>query len=600
MLQSQINTTYVNKVFSGDKISNLKPYLNLKKNLMPKHDKLVRIGILLLLFGVMPNLSIAQNSELKPVSSSFALKNVTIVQAPGRTIENGTVIIENGIIKSVGKNIAIPAGAWEVAADSMYVYAGFISGMSTIGANKREEREGSDDRKLTGNPSYERAGITPNVNVRATLNPKEKSISSFRDIGFTAAHTVPHGGMISGTGAVILLGGDTGEGMLINENISMFSQWQGAGGVYPNTVIGIMAKYRDMYRKAEQAKNYSTKYQSGSNGMERPDADEMIESLFPVVSKQMPVAFKAESLLDITRALTLKNDLGFDIILGEVRQAWDVIPQIKNARASVFLSFDLPEMKEDKEKKEDADEAEEDKEPSAEDIEREALEKRKAEMVKKYYAQPGELQTQGVKFGFSTLEGKSKDFKANMMKLIENGLSEETVLAALTTNPAEILGVSSLMGTVDNGKMANLVVTDKPYFDKESNVRYVFVDGEKYDFKVKEKKKKKSSDDAAIEIAGKWSYTVESPQGQGTGVISIAGTDGEYEGTISVSYNDSTNEIQDIEIDGSTLSFSFVINMGQDATVEISVEIDEDTFEGSLSVPGMGSFPMTGSKEPGK
>lgn len=569
---------------------------------MPKYDEIARIVILLLLFGVIPKISIAQDGDLKPVTSTYALKNVTIIQAPGRTIENGTVIIENGIVKSVGKNISIPAGAWLVNADSMYVYAGFISGMSIIGAENKEDKEGSDDRKLTGNPSYERAGITPNVSVRSTLNHKEKSISAFRNLGFTAAHTVPHGGMISGTGAIIILTGSNGEDLLIKENVSMFSQWQGAGGVYPNTVIGIMAKYRDMYRKAEQARTYAAKYNSNSAGMERPGADEMIESLYPVISKQMPVAFKTEDLLDITRALTLKRDLGFNIILGEVKQGWDVIPQIKSAGASVFLSFDLPEMKEEKKEKKESEEDQDDQDdkddPTSEDIEREALEKRKKEMIKNYYTQPSAFKAQGVKFGFSTLEGKSKDFKGNMMKLIANGLSEDDLLAALTTNPAEILGVSSMMGTVDNGMMANLIVTDKPYFQKESNVRYVFVDGVKYDFDVKEKKKKKSTGTGLVEIKGKWNYTVESPQGDGSGVITITGGEGEYEGTISVSFNDSTNELQDISVDGSTLTFSFIINMGEDATVEVSMDIDDDTFDGTLSVAEAGSFPIEGSKEP--
>lgn len=564
---------------------------------MPKHDELLRVVILLLLFGVLPRLSSAQDSKLKPVSSTYVLKNVTIIQAPGKVIPNGTIIIDDGLIKSVGTNVSIPAGAWQVDADSMYVYAGFISGMSNIGAEKKEEKDQNDDRKLTGSPSYERAGITPNVSVRSTLNSKEKSIDSFRKLGFTAAHTVPHGGMIAGTGAIVLLGGDQGEDLLYRENTSMFSQWKGAGGVYPNTVIGIMAKYRDMYRKAEQARNYASKYKAASNGMERPTADEMVEALFPIVSKQMPVAFKTENLLDITRALTLKNELGFNIILGEVKQGWDVIPQIKSAGASVFLSFDLPEMKEEKEEKKEPEEGEEEA-PSPEDIERESLEKRKAEMVKNYYTQPSAFTKQGVKFGFSTLEGKSKDFRSNMIKLIENGLSEDDVLAALTTSPASILGVSSEMGTIEKGKMANLIISDEPYFQKESNVRYVFVDGKKYDFEVKEKKKKKSSGDATADIKGKWNYTVESPQGDGSGVIQISENEGDFQGTISVSFNDSTNDLRDISVDGTTLSFSFTINMGEDTTVDVSMEIDGDTFEGTLSVAEAGSFPIEGSKEP--
>jgi hypothetical protein len=574
---------------------------------MQKHDGLFRIVILVLLFGIIPKLSIGQDSDLRPVSTKYAIKNATIVQAPGRTIQNGTIIIENGIIKAVGTNISIPADAWVVDADSMFVYPGFITGMSNIGVEKPKDEETNDDRKMTGTPTYKRAGITPGASVRDMLSAKE-GVEDYRKIGFTASHSLPHKGMIAGQGALILLGGSSADGMVIKENTVMFSQLTGADGVYPNTVIGVMAKYRDLYRKASEAKDYQARYNASSNGMERPVSDATIEAMFPVVSKQMTVAFKAEDLMDIMRVITLKNDLGFNLMLGEVKQGWDVIPTIKSSGAPVFLSLDLPEMKEEKkDEKKDEEEEEEDvegekkeekKEETAADKEKVALELRQKEMIKKYYTQPSLFASQGVKFGFSTLESKSKDFKSTMMKVIENGLSEDNALAALTTNPAEILGVSSLMGTIDNGKMANLIVTDTAYFTKDSNVRFVFVDGVKYEYEVKKKKKKKSSGDEPVDASGEWKYTTETPQGNGSGVIKINGTPGNYTGTITVSFNGSTNDIENVEIDGSNVTFSFKLNMGEEVTVDISMNIDGDSFEGTLSVAAFGSFPMEGSREP--
>lgn len=566
---------------------------------MQKHDGFFRIVILVLLFGIIPKLSIGQDSDLRPVSSKYAIKNATIIQAPGRTIQNGTIIIENGVIKAVGANISIPSDAWVVDVDSMFVYPGFITGMSNIGVEKPKEDDTKDDRKMTGTPTYKRAGITPASSVRDMLSTKE-GVADYRKLGFTASHSVPHNGMIAGQGAIVLLGGSTPEEMLVKGNTSMFSQLAGASGVYPNTVIGVMAKYRDLYRKAGEARDYQSRYKANSNGMERPVSDATLEALFPVVSKQMTVAFKAESVLDIMRVLTLKNDLGFNLMLGEVKQGWDAIPDIKNAGAPVFLSLDLPEIKEEKkeEEKDDKEEEEEEKEETAEDKEKAALEMRQKEIIKKYYTQPSLFANQGIKFGFSTLESKSKDFKSTMMNLIDNGLSHDNALAALTTTPADILGVSSIMGTIDNGKMANLIVTDTAYFTKDSNVRFVFVDGVKYEYEVKKKKKKKSSGDEPVDAAGDWNYTTETPQGKGSGVIKIEGTPGDYSGTISVSFNGSTNDIKNVEIDGSNVTFSFTINMGEEVTVDISMNIEGDSFEGTLSVAAFGSFPLEGSREP--
>ena len=315
---------------------------------MLKRDFFVKVVLTLLLSSAIPLVSQSQNSGLRPISAKYALRNATIIQAPGRTIQNATILFENGVIKAIGTNVTIPADAQVIDLDSMYIYPGFISGLSNIGVKKPKEKERRDDRKLTGNPTYERAGVTPNINVRSMLDQNEKSVADFRKLGFTAAHSVPHKGMIPGSGAIILLGGNSGESMIVRENISMFSQWEGANGVYPNTVIGIMAKYRDLYRKSSQARNYSSKYASNSNGFETPNPDRMVEAMFPVVSKQVPVSFRAEELLDITRAITLKNDLGFNLILGEVKQGWDIIPEIKSSGAPVFLSFDLPELKEEK------------------------------------------------------------------------------------------------------------------------------------------------------------------------------------------------------------------------------------------------------------
>jgi hypothetical protein len=564
---------------------------------MPKLDELIKIVILFLFFGLIPKYGHSQDDELDPVTSTYALKNVTIIQAPGRTINNGMVVVENGLIKAVGTNVSIPVGAWIIPADSMYVYAGFISGLSNIGVPKPKTKDIKDDRKMTGTPSYERAGITPNISVRSMLDPKEKSISEYRKLGFTATQTVPHNGMISGTGALVLLGGTTNESMLLKENTTMFCQWQGADGVYPDTILGIMAKFRDMYRKASQARAYSAKYNSSSNGMGRPNSDLMLEALYPIVSKQMNVSFRTEDLLDITRALTLKEELGFNLMLGELKQGWDIIPQIKASAVPVFLSLELPEIQKKKEeKKEEELDDDEVSEPTPEEIEKEALEKRKNEMIKNYYTQPSKLSSQGIKFGFSTLGVKSKDFKSNIRNIIANGLSEEKALAALTTTPAAILGVSAIMGTVENGKMANLIVTDKPYFDEKSNVRYVFIDGIKYDFEVKKNKKKKSSGEDAIDAAGIWSYTTESPRGSSSGIINIEGSINNYNGTITTRGN--TRDLSDIVVDGNNISFNYTVNFGQDVLVEVSIDVDGDTFEGTVSVGTFGSFPMEGSKEP--
>lgn len=531
--------------------------------------------------------------KLAPVTRTYAITNVNIIQGPGRKVDMGTVIIRNGIIQNVGKNLSIPADAVVIKADSMYVYAGFIDGYSRVGVVKPKQ-ENRERPKDPGNPEPEQAGITPQNDVRNSLNPAEKSVEDLRAIGFTTAQVVPYGGMLPGTGSIIQLGGETVNDMVLLPNSAFYSELTGAQRMYPSTVIGVMSKYRELYRQASLAKSYENMYASNRAGLERPISDKVLEAFYPVIDKRMPVLFKADRYLDANRILTLQKDLGFNVVLGDVKDCWDMIGKIKAANAKVFLSLDLPDaVKEDKK----------DEKKDQSSTEKEALEKRKAEAIAQFTAQASAFQKAGVAFGFSTASAKTKDIPANLRRMIAAGLTEDQALAALTTAPAQLLGIADRVGTVDNGKIANLVISDKPYFSEKAKVRYVFVDGVMYKYDVKEEKKAdaKNSNGKKADPNGKWSYTTETPQGNSTGVIVIKNEGGTYTGTITNSMGDRETELKSISVDGNQLSFSFGFDAGGGSmTIEVSLIIDGTDFEGTMSVGQYGSFPMKGSKDPNR
>lgn len=560
------------------------------------HNAVVWRLVIILFIGAFPTWLYGQDEKIAPVTGTYAITNVNIMQAPGRKIELGTVVVKDGMITAVGKTVAIPADAKIIKADSMYLYAGFIDGLSHVGVEKPKEKE-DEDVDDPSNPPNDIAGIQPDRDVRSLLNPADKSVDDWRKLGFTAAHVVPEGRMLPGTGAIILLAGTTSDEMVYKSNTSLYSQLRGAPGIYPNTVIGVMAKYRDLYRNASYAKSYKQRYEQDGAGMDRPVSDRVLEAFYPVIDKRIPVAFKAESVLDIQRVLTLKNELGFNLMLGEVKQGWDVIDKIKGANSSVFLSLNLPELKEEEEADSTATEGAEEKELTAAEQEQQRLEERKQQMILKYYNQPALFTARGVTFGFSTLEAKSKDIKSNLSKMVENGLSEDAAIAALTTSPAQLLGLSKTMGTVDAGKIANLVISDKPYFDQKSNVKMVFVDGQLFEYD--EKPKKKNSDGEAIDPRGTWSYSTETPQGAGTGKLNITGDDGNYKGEMTDSRTGETTEISEIEVDGNKILYSFEVKVGEDMLpISISLTVDGDSFEGTMTAGPYGSFPIEGQRTP--
>ena len=297
----------------------------------------------LALLLVWPALLFAQDEkELAPVTRTYAITNVNIVQAPGRKIDKGTVVIKDGLIISVGKTVAIPPEAIVIKADSMYVYAGFIDGLTRAGVNKPKE-ENKERVKEPGNPPPDRAGINPQVDVRSFLNPADKGLEELRNLGFTTAQVVPYGNLLPGQSAIVLTSGSSADNMVLVSKSALYSELTGAQGMYPSTIMAIMAKWRELYRQASQAKSYESLYASNRTGLERPASDKILEAFYPVIDQKQQILFKAEKLLEINRVFTLKSDLGFLLTIADLKEGWPIINKIKISDAKVFLSLDLPE-----------------------------------------------------------------------------------------------------------------------------------------------------------------------------------------------------------------------------------------------------------------
>ncbi len=543
------------------------------------------------LFMLVPLCLLAQDEqELAPVTRTYAITNVNIIQAPGRKIDMGTVIIKDGLIRAVGKGIAIPSDAIVIKADSMYVYAGFIDGMTRAGVNRPKE-ENLPRVKDPGNPTPERAGINPTNDVRYALNPTDKSLEELRSLGFTAAQVVPYGNLLPGQGALVLTSGRTADEMLLTGRSSLYSELTGAQTVYPATLLGVMATWRDLYRKAVNAKNYEALYASNRAGLERPVSDRNLEAFYPVIDQKQTVIFRAERVLDVSHVLTLKKDLGFQAAVADVKDGWPMINAIKASGTKPFLSLDLPEeVKKDDKKKESVN--------ARADQEKEALEKRKAEAIQAYAAQASAFQKAGITFGFSTMSAKAKDIPANLRRMIAAGLTEDAALAALTTSPAQLLGVSDRMGTVDNGKMANLVITDKSYFNEKAKVRYVFVDGKMYKMEVKEAKK--GDPNAKVDLEGSWSTVTDVPQaGRSEGKLTFRKEGSGYTGKISGGRMPAPVDLTEVTLDGNALTFKYSMTFGSNSIAIVGeVTVEGDTFKGTVSFGQGRTAPIEGTKDP--
>ena len=578
---------------------------------------------LTLITGWTTNLQAQNSNEPKEVTATYLLENAHIIASPGQSTF-GSVLVRDGLIEQVGVSIKAPYDAQVIDMDSMYIYAGFIDALSHVGL-KKKDKEDRPKVNDPGNPPNDIAGITPEHSVYDDFEPSEGSVKKLREQGYGIAHVVPQGRMLPGMGAIFSLGEGESAELVIQKEASMFSQLKSANRVAPGTTIGVLAKYRDIYRNAEATGKYNNKYNLNPAGMRRAQPEPAIEAFVPVVNKQLSVYFIANSALDVSRVIALQKELGFNLVLADVEQGWPMANKITAGRYPILLSMDLPDAIKE-EKKEEKDESkmtdEEKKKAADEKTKAEAKKKkeeaklsilekankkakmereeRKKKSIKDYEAQAAMMEKKGIKFTFTGISTKPGDIRKNLKRMIDGGLSESAALAALTTNAADQLGISKIAGTIEKGKLANLVITDKPYFEEKSAIRYVFVDGQMNEMKKKEEKKGELAEGAGAALAGEWKYSIEIPGQTQSGVIKIT-----PDGDDLLVEVDSTDEPGDYE-EGTAVNFKddnltfemSVDNDGYQMELTWNMDVDGDTMKGMVKAGQFGSFPVEASRDP--
>ncbi|MEB2780069.1 amidohydrolase family protein [Algoriphagus sp. C2-6-M1] len=558
-----------------------------------KKELLYASVLCLLVAGLLSSPLVQAQSDpsgKKRITDTYAITNATVFTAPGQPGIKATVLIKDGLIQGVGSNINLPKEAKTIAGDSLFIYPGFVAGASDVGITKPKDPE-RPENFISSNPPDEIAGITPWRSAVDQFSIQDSKVDDLRKVGFAIAQITPDGGMLAGKAAIILLGSENSNNLL-KENTALSASFRGSRGMYPGTAVGVMAKFREIYENTKLTSERSQKYTTLA-GLKRPELTPTYTAMQGVITGQIPILFSASSELEIRRAINLQKEKGFKLILTGLEEYEGVLDVIKASGASVLVKLEIPEDKAIKAQKGDATD------------EVKALNARVKEAYDKALAQAGKLEEAGIPFAFTTVGVKSGDIKKALQKMIKNGLSEEAALAALTTNPASILGLSKVAGSIEKGKMANLILSTDSIFAKDSQIKHMVVDGFIYDYETKTKKKgsKEGKGEGSAKVEGNWDYTSESPAGSSGGIFTIEKEGGDYTGTIT--YDDpsgsgqTTSAIRNVVLDGCTLSFSFDVTAnGMEITVDVSGEVSKGSFEATMTVGEYGSFPFKGTLNP--
>jgi imidazolonepropionase-like amidohydrolase len=512
--------------------------------------------------------------------SVYAITNAKIITLAGPSIDRGTVVVRNGVITAVGASVAVPGDARIIDGNGLTVYPGLIDANSSIGlsagdasaAAGRGGRGGAAGGRgaapaQQGTPagapnSLHPVGLQPELTAVDLVHPDAEAFAGPQSAGITAAQSVPSTGIFRGLAAVVNLGGSSAQAMIVKapvaEHIGFTPQ---RGGGYPNSLLGVFSALRQTLLDAQHYGAEQAAYAKNPRGMHRPETDPSLDALQPVLSRQMPVVMEASSEREIERALDLAKEFNIRAIIAGGEEADKVAARLKAENVPVLISLNFPRRPQ-----------------ASPDADPEPIRVLRARVDAPKLA--GKLAQAGVKFAFED-GGMSNwaDFLANAGRTSEGGLSADQTIRALTLSPAEILGVSDRLGTIENGKIANLTITRGDLFT--GRVTQVFVDG------VPVEVHPPTAVSGTTSIAGgTWNITVTSDEGEKSVTLALQQVGDQLRGTIQGALGSSQISNGSIGANG---ELQFTASVTMDAGTEeakFSGTIAGNVVRGTVAVVG--------------
>ncbi|RNC87326.1 MAG: amidohydrolase [Winogradskyella sp.] len=393
------------------------------------------------------------NSGVKTNNSNYmAFTNAKIYVSPTEVIENGTLLIKDSKVVSVGKSVTIPKNTTRVDLSGKTIYPSFIDIHTTFGVKKPERGGNGPQYGPSRSGFYWNDHIMPEQDVMASFKYDSKSASELHKLGFGVVNTHMPDGIVRGTGALIALNNDADNSLRVvdGETTQHFSFRKSVRSrqSYPSSIMGSMALLRQMYDDA--------KWYADGNVNTRDLALEALNE-----NKSLLQIFEAGSRANLMRADKVGDSRNVQYTIVGGGDEYERISEVKGTNATVILPINFQ---------------------LAYDVDDAFLASTLSLSDMRAWNQephnPRLLAENGIEFALTTHGLKSrKSFKGNLVKAIESGLSKENALASLTTIPAKLLGKSNLLGTLKTGSYANFLITSGDIFDKKTKLYENWVQG---------------------------------------------------------------------------------------------------------------------------
>ena len=428
-------------------------------NLLASRFKLFRLSLsasaLLLLFA----LALPTVAQTPASGGVYAIKGAKIFTLAGAPIDNGTVVIRDGKIAAVGADVAVPEGAQVIDGSGLDVYPGMFDPVTQIGLEEVGAVKATVDTVETGE-------FNPDVTAATAFNADSAHVDVTRAAGITEVLTVPGalGGFgggnstIGGNASAVNLGGWNINDMVIDRHAAMELTWPSIStGSFDLTTFTFRQlpfdEAKKQYQKKidglsdllDQARHYAEAMQSGAADFKR---DLKLEALAPVVGSKEPLLVVAFSARDIRNAVEFCEKQKVRMILAGASEAWKTVDLLKKDNIPVIIGpvLSMPQSEDDPYDSE--------------------------------YAMPSKLYSAGVKIAFGSFNtSMSRRLPQMAGTSVGYGLPQEEAVKAVTLNAAQMLGINDL-GTIESGKVANIVVTNGDLLELRTQVKYLFIQGQ--------------------------------------------------------------------------------------------------------------------------
>ncbi len=413
---------------------------------------------------------------LAGADDSFLIRGATVHPVTGPEIKDGSVLVRDGKIIGIGHNLSAPKGVKIIEAKGLHVYPGMIDSSTELGLSEVSAVRETVDTGEIGN-------FNPQLRSEIAINPSSEHIPVTRANGITTVIVMPMGaggggrrggggGIITGQAALVHLDGWTWEEMEVQKSAAMAmrfptiqSPFGRFGGGDPSEIPGFArttytdqkktyeAQLRELKDFFEEARRYQKAKQTKAPGF-KPDLK--FEAMLPVLEGKVPLVAMTAKERAMRDAVKFADDEKVKLILGEPRELGKMGPELKAKNVPVILgpTLALPEHEDDG--------------------------------YDSAYALPAEFYKAGVKFALGSFNNEfSRNLPYQAGTAVAFGLPREEALKAITINAAQIWGVGDKVGSLEEGKWADLMVTDGDPLETKTQVKQVFIKGKPVDLENK-------------------------------------------------------------------------------------------------------------------